>query len=310
MSTKDIAVLSPEVEALLAEAASNPDSLLLRAPRHPSRAWSYEPVRPTATGLTSLERHLLAAHQSEIAEFLRDECRARLAAVRSPMRITAPNAGPKAPPRPSVEPRERSEHDLGASTAYRETFGQIADGIGVRRDIERLTIEQLAELANRFVPSSSSVLHAGLAAFVRGRPDAAETCFEKVLASSASALHTSAAWSNLGLTWLNNGRHAQAHAAYKRARALRPDNMAAALSDGFISIQLGDKDRVAMLAKELDALIVDSDTRVADEINHELILGRQVGLWSPTSESHAIVRAFADTESAIVRRILHAFALQ
>jgi hypothetical protein len=72
---------TPELEGLLREAASDPRSVLLRVPR-PSPLRSLlarqEPLKPTATGLGALDRHLLAVHRDELSQALLEACLVRL----------------------------------------------------------------------------------------------------------------------------------------------------------------------------------------------------------------------------------------
>lgn len=77
----DTPLFSPELEGLLREAAADPRSVLLRVPRQsPLRSLlaRQEPLRPTATGLGALDRHLLAVHRDELAEALLEGCLVRL----------------------------------------------------------------------------------------------------------------------------------------------------------------------------------------------------------------------------------------
>lgn len=77
----DTPLFSPELEGLLREAAADPRSVLLRVPRSsPLRSLlaRQEPLKPTATGLGALDRHLLAVHRDELAEALLEGCLVRL----------------------------------------------------------------------------------------------------------------------------------------------------------------------------------------------------------------------------------------
>lgn len=77
----DTPQFSPELEGLLREAASDPHSVLLRVPRpSPLRTLlaRQEPLRPTATGLGALDRHLLAVHRDELSQALLEACLVRL----------------------------------------------------------------------------------------------------------------------------------------------------------------------------------------------------------------------------------------
>jgi hypothetical protein len=72
---------SPELEGLLREVAADPRSVLLRVPRlSPLRSLlaRQEPLRPSATGLGALDRHLLAVHRDELSQALLEACLVRL----------------------------------------------------------------------------------------------------------------------------------------------------------------------------------------------------------------------------------------
>lgn len=308
MSAQEQAVFTPEVEALLREAAADPKSILLRAPRRGTRAWSNEPVRPTATGLSSLERHLLRAHRAEMGALLREWTRARLAAVRSPMRITLP--GSSASVRSTAVDRDAragTAGDIARSVEWCEMAKSLTPHERFDRQIEHLSIEQLAELASRFDPSTSSILHAGLGAFARSDHALALERFASVVRTAASAIHLSAAWSNLGLVWLNTRRIRAAQTAYRRACALWPENAAAALSDCFISIQLGDTAHLHVVARDLDTLVLALERADLDECVAELVLGRAMGRWTPTPEATCSIGRLTDSPATVIRRMLDAF---
>lgn len=67
-------LLEPELEELLQSIASDPRSSLLKVDRPAIARGPFDQdlmVRPSATGLTAAERHLLRVHRSELAQWLR-----------------------------------------------------------------------------------------------------------------------------------------------------------------------------------------------------------------------------------------------
>ncbi|MCK6446104.1 MAG: hypothetical protein L6Q99_06895 [Planctomycetes bacterium] len=294
-----------ETEALLREAAAAPDSLLLRAPRRAIAASAAEPVKPSATGLSTLERHLLRAFREEVAALLRDECRRRLAKMESPLRFTLASlvVGHRshALDAPSMV---RVEAELAESVEWRELGNH---GAPVRDHIARMDVEQVSELAQRFAPSPSSELHAGLAAFARGANDVALRRFAGVAQSTVSQTHLSAAWTNAGLVRLQLGDLERARMAYRRAWQLQASNAAAVLSDAFVSVQLGDAEHLRDKRADIEAVVLAAGMSVMDEYEHTLVSGRRLGLWTPTKESARLVSLFSDARESVLRRLVRAF---
>lgn len=305
MSAELPTVFCAETEALLRETAAAPDSLLLRAPHRAVAAMAVEPLKPSATGLSTLERHLLSAFRDEVAALLRDECRRRLAKLESPLRITLASlvVGHRnhALDAPS---RSRVEAELAESVEWRELPDH---GAPVRDRIARMDVEQVAELAQRFAPSPSSELHAGLAAFARGANDLALRRFVGVARSTVSQTHLSAAWTNAGLVRLRLGDLARARLAYGRACQLLPSNAAAVLSDAFVSVQLGDAEHLRRKRADIETVVLAAGTSVMDEYEDTLVNGRRLGLWTPTKESSRLVPLFSDARESVLRRLVRAF---
>ncbi|MCC6408823.1 MAG: hypothetical protein IT453_16795 [Planctomycetes bacterium] len=303
----DRAVFEPEVEALLAEAASNPNSLLLRVPRSgtvPHRAWVDAPVRVSKTGLTSVERHLLAAHRSEIAQGLRRMCRERLEADRTPgRRVFAVRLG-----REHSEPvGSIGELARGMAEALRSSGAAGPELAREPWSPHTATAEELATLAMRLEPSSATQIWWGLAAVVRGDVAAGRRAFERVIEETRSVSHLSMAWSDLGLVRVLEDDPIRAQVAYRHAWRLRPDNALAGLVACFYAVQTGNAALLESYSTDLESAVRAQAEDCAVAYAADLRQLRSAGRWAPSKESLELAARFGERMGPAGRSVLSVF---
>lgn len=308
-ASNDPPIFAPEVEALLVQAAADPNSLLMRVPRGRARAWSNEPAQSTMPGLSAIERHLLQALRSEVAEGLRAMCDRKLADVRAPVRLVLPVrlGSATAILRDGELMDEEARRTLFASPEWRETNKASSGSVPAAALLRSLGAEALATLAQQFEPSPRSTVQAGLAALERREFDLAAARFGEVIQTTASAVYLSAAWSNLGVVHGFQGHDADADAAHRFAWALRPDNASAALSACFRAIQRGDS---AFIGAHADAVSAALEHREAASLSMycaELRDRRRAGMWTPSPEARGLVSRLGDRFDRYMRRLFDEF---
>ncbi|MCC7169989.1 MAG: hypothetical protein IT459_06045 [Planctomycetes bacterium] len=308
-ASNDPPIFAPEVEAMLVQAAADPNSLLMRVPRRHARAWSNDPAKSTQPGLGAIERHLLQALRSEVAEGLRAMCDRKLAEVRAPVRLVLPVRLGTA--RATLGESELLDEDarryLVASSEWRDASRTSSVSGTAAAPLHDLSVEALAVLAQRFEPSPRSNVHAGLAALERREFELAAARFGDVIQTTSSAAYLSAAWSNLGTVHGFRGSDADADAAHRLAWALRPDNASAALSVFFRAIQRGDS---AFIGAHAEGLSVAVEPREAADLSvycMELRARRKAGLWTPTAEARELVMRLGDRFDRQMRRLFDEF---
>ncbi|MBI5433965.1 MAG: hypothetical protein HZA52_14130 [Planctomycetes bacterium] len=303
----DRAVFEPEVEALLAEAAANPNSLLLRVPRTgtvPRRAWLDEPTRVSKTGLSSLERHLLAAHRSEIAQGLRWLCRERLEAERTPgrrvfaVRLERQDAKPEG----AIDVLARGVHE-----ALRASWASELELAREPWSLRAASADDLATLAMRFEPNSATQIWWGLSAVVGGDVPAGRRAFERVIEETRSVVQLSMAWSDLGLVRVLEGDPIGAQVAYRHAWRLRPDNALAGLVACFYAVQSGTAVLLESYSTDLESAVAAQAEDCALAYAADLHRLRSAGRWAPTKESLELVARFGERMGPAGRSVLSVF---
>lgn len=308
MSGREHVLFAPEVEALLREAAADPSSLLLRAPRRASRSWSSEPVRPSATDLTKLERHLLLTHRAAVAEGLRAVCVRRLIEVRAPVRIVLrPDANRMARVDAAIrelhaEPQRSEARRLLPSGAKPE-----APEPSLEAWLAECPVAELVEVAQRFEPSIRSEIHGALAALSTGDPAGAARRAMQAIESTSSIEMLSYAWCALGTAQLELRQDDEARAAYRIAWRLRPDHLAAALSCVFVAIQTGDGDWLHRTASDMDAIVTSGAADGLTTYLRELAVRRRAGLWMPSEKSRRLIRRPGDGFGTVIQGVLDGF---
>lgn len=165
----------PEFESILREVASDPHSSLLKVPR--SRAvesiLAGDVVRPSRTGLTSLERHLLQCHRAELAFRLRQACLLKLEAreaiharwighVDGTTRIERQGIRRWRSETATIPPQELAASELDP--------GELLLQAAIANGLEQVSVAQLAAASERLEPREAARIYVGMDLLSLGDP--------------------------------------------------------------------------------------------------------------------------------------------
>ncbi len=210
-------LLAPDVEALLAEIAVDPESNLLRVPR---RGGALSGSDPPDSARTRAERHLAAVHGEEVALTL-----ARIAAAEGMRRTALGHALLDEHPRSQAELRQRALLALATAPA------QVLSG-RTRSDLGRW-LERSGELKVRPLAFLTAALRLGeprgarawvpLLQLAEGQPHGAYLEARRLAAEPSAAGEVAVRASNAGMLACLQGHHGEAARHYEAAAHARPD---------------------------------------------------------------------------------------
>lgn len=305
--------VSPELEGLLREAAADPRSVLLRVPR-PSPLRSLlarqEPLRPSATGLGALDRHLLAVHREELSAALLEACMVRL--YSNPdwslsvhrTRTATEDWVVESPANWAERTRETADAFVGASV---ELAGlDLLRACIEPNGLEAVTITQLARAALRLTPSASARAWIAFEMRLIGRyQDAIHLADQQLAQHVQPKLAASLLEYRAGANSLLGSFGAAAHDCWKahledRLRA------SALVNCLYCALRAADSLVASQAGMELDRLVVEPTSGLLDQIELvERFASEYRRCVPPTTRT--IARSQSDEAGPLTRRILHVF---
>jgi hypothetical protein len=308
----DPLILDPELEALLKEIASDPDSTLLRVARpRVIRAFleREDVVRGSDSTLSRAERHLLLVHRSELASVLRRMGSLKL--MESP--VSQPFMGRHGPSGREQLPFAPNEldawlrihrHDFDLDEETSNAFQLIARCVEHSSD-ETPSVCALAAASHRLEPSNTARL---LFAADMGCTGSLRTSLQLasvVLRSSPSHEHATRAWECAGLALGKMGKFDQAHRAYFRGCIV--DDQHTYMNRLLFALQVGARDDVVECSRVLNDMLSE-DAPAALRFVETRRKRRIDGEWSPTADGLRLVRSMAEHLDGAARRIAHVLA--
>jgi hypothetical protein len=303
-------LFDPEVETILREVASDPRSSLLKVPRpaHLKGLFErYTNVGPQTAGFTTLERHLLQVHRSEVARLLADVCRRRLAVgnptinrsltVDTEVRIYEERElqdRARSMQAADVEPRDPDVEDLLA----RCVSGELS---------REPTVAELATAMARLEPNDTARVLAGLDLTMRGSPRAALELYRNVLNGAPSPLMESITWDNIGRAQSLLGAGDLALASYRRSATCGLPRSAPALVWFWLAVTRMQHSEAIRAGTLLNELVLPEHGSI-EWYRSSLILRRDSGFWSSTPEMQALARRVTDELGGAAGRLVDVWA--
>lgn len=298
----------PEVAELVREIAARPDSVLFRAAPDAYASMDADIVRPTDTGLSSAERHLLAVYREEAAFALRDLAWSRLAnhtsnGDRLILTHTVSTSAP--PPQPARAASEASRvlretpHDL-LTDESRELLGA-----GVRAQQATLRhVVQLCAASQRIAPTWNARMMTAQSLLFEGRGHAA-------LATATRALRSATNSQADGITWHliaeitargDNVRYTQA--ALRHSMQAHPQFLSCHVATIWTSIRQDAAEAAETGCRALADLIDRAPQAIDEQVHHfeSLAATKRASL---TPESDRLMRRLVD-RSPLAGRLFHA----
>ena len=308
-----VRIFSPEVEQLLAEAAANPNSMLLRAPRNPERRTPFDltgGVSVKAAGLSPPERRVLNSYRAEAAEVLwrwvahslvnRQEGHGRIRAL-SPRRSAPGNLKPM-DVRAKAERLQSGIQGGGSTTELLAGLAAVARGTGGTG----ANLESLALLSLRVLPTDSARICLAVAQETSGASGACRAVLTSVISRSRCRDASALALYNLGWLSRRSRQPERAVAAYEAALDLAPDwgvPMSALL---FTLLELEDVGRARSIALRLDDLEIEADEEVNTQKEGLTAELRSMGR-APSAQFIKLAKDLCDHTGDRTRGFLNAF---
>ncbi len=307
-------IFGDEVEGLLRELAADPRSTLLRVPRPRTVQGLLErqiPIPSSATGLTVLERNLLAVHREELAFLLRQACVLRFFAEKRAGVYLSRALTTK------LELRVPSVEDL--RDASRPAFAASESDLGRREDLELLeaclqdnpvqppAITQLARASQRLHPSDSAECCIGLDQVLAERFTAGRRVLEQLVARNPAPLVTSLAWANMGLSQGLQGLDHAALECYRRASQAIDDAPHAIMAWLFFAVKSCNESETLRAARRLDEA-VSKDHPSLDTFVVGYSAQFRPGGFASTPACREFVIRIEDRIGPASRRIAHVLA--
>jgi tetratricopeptide (TPR) repeat protein len=306
--------LGPDLERLLLEAASDPRSQLLRAPR-PARVEDLferqSVLRPSATGLSNLDRHLLAVHRAELAELLLRGCDVLLSED-GEARLRVHRC------KDVIQDREFESWDGLAENARsfpdlplaRES---VVDGrrivlalAGCVTDESKPSLTRLALAANRLQPSSRAMAWVGFDQALHDQDATAVRVLNELLTHCATLEAASASLANLGMAYSNLGRYAEACRAYRTSFERDPTRATALVGWLHYAIQSGAAEEARAAARILDE-VVRAPRATFLELLRSYDERRRIGRLDISDASRTTARKVASAAGSVSGRIIDVY---
>lgn len=266
-------LFDPELEGLLRELAADPRSQLLRLPRPrtlPQLLARPDLVRPTHTGLTKAERHLLHVHRDELANVLRRACLMRF--FSDPERAIYLNRSIDAHTQIQVETPEQWRARARDTLADLRRSPDPLEGIALveaclRPDTERsVTITQLARASMLLQPTDTADSYVGLDLLLSDRFAEGASVMEGVLARPSTRVIRSCALEALGHASSQSGDTASACMLYRAASDECLERPSASVGWLASALQAGLKAQAIEAGARLDQTFPSSEPAIRDLI--------------------------------------------
>jgi tetratricopeptide (TPR) repeat protein len=307
-------IMGPDLERLLLEAATDPRSQLLRVPRPARVADLFERqgvLRPSATSLTNLDRHLLAIHRAELANLLLRGCDALLSEDgEARLRIhRCKNAN---------QDRELQTWDDLAKDATSfpdqpQSREPVVDGrrivlalAGCSPDESKPSLTRLALAANRLQPSSRAIAWVGFDQALHDQDATAVRVLNELLAHCSTLETASASLANLGMAHSNLGRYPEACRAYRSSFERDPTRVTALVGWLHYAIQAGAAEEARTAARILDEVVRDPRPTFLDLLR-SYDERRRIGRLDISEASRTTARKVASGAGSVSGRIIDVY---
>lgn len=260
--------LDPEVKELVREVLADPKAKLLSARSvadFPARAAFLEPVRPSAIGLTTAERHLLRAYREEVAWILRNAAARALLEGPGQRPLTYVSESRSASPAPCEElvrraaQAQESRFRLTITEGEASALGVVGTGGAPR------VARYLARISLQLVPCDSARVCMAYASIQEGAFIAADELLQRVIESTSSETSRSVAHENLGLSLVGQGRVVEACDAYSRACGAGPPRPSPLMDLLITECMRGDLVAARRTAERLDTLFTPEHPGVSEK---------------------------------------------
>lgn len=302
-----------EIQGLLLEILHNPRSRLFRnTPRRSATYWLDQSpaVGLNAPGLTSAEQKLLSSYRDEVAYVLR-RIYFELLMQDEQMRtmISLHLAGGKKLELLGKPLLLRQMQDAGAKVrrGFPEQLlaREILECVASFEQLERTPLNLLLA-SMRLAPHDSARNYMAYEAFRSGDWRTAKDIAERIVQTATKHESIRSARDFLGVIHARRGRIDLAHEVFSESARMSPDTPNTVLSWFASSIQIG-RSRDALEASKR----IDATWNATDDAIHSWICGRvrerQRGVWSPSRESHEVVRVVLDRMGETARAVSHVF---
>lgn len=293
------AAFDPEVQALLEEIVTDPNSTLLKVPEAPLSKWLAKREPPVSTGeafLTRAERYLLQEYREEAACLLLDSCVSDL--LSKPLeetRIHRHVTGGF-----TLEPLNRS--DL-SKQADRLTSSRA--GSNLKEPLELLRQEtnasRLASASLRLAPRDEARIWMALALHHEGHPQSAIRILLDVLGHHPTRMNELYAREDCGFVMLVKQNYETALEWYRSASLMPESGSLASMSWMLSAFQIGARSEAAAAARRVEDTTTAGDAILCE---FEMIVSR----LTPTPACRKLARALSADLSPIARRIADVLA--
>jgi len=283
----------PEVVALLASIAADPEAGLLRMPRERLQKWIGRPeetVSPHASHLTKAERHLVGAYREEAAWALTQMCIANLA--RKPLIFTR------------SRPDEAAVQRTAARLAKSELPPNASHALRAVAEHEEVPARQLAEAALLLVPNDCARSALAVALHMDGFGGSSIRLLELILKGSPSAHYRIQALENIGMVWTARERFRRAYDHYREAWRQDGGRISLLVSCLTSALQEGSANEVGDSMRELDRHASKGAVRPLSEA---LMASRLAADWCPTPVSVPLAESLRGSASPEQAEIFDAF---
>jgi hypothetical protein len=305
---------SPELEGLLREVAADPRSVLLRVPRlSPLRSLlaRQEPLRPSATGLGALDRHLLAVHRDELSQALLEACLVRLYSnpdwsLSVHRTRTATEDWVVESPRDWAE-RTREKAEILAATPTEFVGLDLLQACIEPGGLDAVSITQLARASLRLAPGATARAWIAFEMRLVGRFADAIRLVDQQLAehvepSLAAALleYRAGAFSLLGDFQAASQDTWRAHLE-DRGR------VSALVNSLYCALRAGDREAARRAGSELDVVVTQPTPGILEHIDLVERFASEYRAEVP-SVTRSIAHAQLSEAGPLTRRILHVYS--
>ena len=305
-------LLSPEVEELLAEAAANPRSMLMRSPRAAELREPFDleaGVSARAAGLSAPERKILEVYREETAELLRQWIGLALVDPARGSRFLS-RSDSSGNPVGSIDSRHLNTR---ASALLRsrslQRMPQIQHGLDsmLKEGVPQLAAtESLAKLLLEIRPSDSTRILLALSQAVTGSSRNAKRILKSILRTSVS--RSTSAYALHNLAWLSKGDGDDGVALRAYAAAVEAAPLWGLPLTGLLltSVEMGAEASAFHAAERLDELgpIAAESSRI-QSANYQS--EARISGWAPSPTAKNLATRLCSQFGAGTRRILDVF---
>ncbi|HVS17385.1 MAG TPA: hypothetical protein VMT18_02205 [Planctomycetota bacterium] len=305
----DTPIFTPELEGLLREAAGDPRSVLLRVPRpSPLRTLlaRQEPLKPTATGLAALDRHLLAVHREELSQALLEGCLVRLYSnpdwsLSVHRTRTATEDWDVEAPREWAE-RTREKVETLASAPAELVGLDLLQACVEPGGLEAISITQLARASLRLAPSAPARAWIAFEMRLVGRYADAIRLVDQQLAEHVPPSVAAALLEYRASSEASTGNYVVAASDASRAFAEDSRRVSTLVNGLHYSILAGDLRTARLTSQLLDAIVGTPAPGLVEQCGVFEQL-RRVGRLHSDRIAHSTAQALATTAGAMTRKI-------